>query len=357
MRLSSFKEVEAKYNDTHPLVSKNHTWAQDIRPIGERRHKWQRIKKLSDNCYALLDGYYYGDDVFQHWNADGLPPTPKETYELAPIMWERVIGKNQAGDQISNEIIKIRNGTGSGAHNSRYVFLDNYLPRSTGWTIQSGKQFVYVWTDKNVREKFFLPKSDYVGPAAWDKWMNEPDPDKAWLRDYCKKFTREDDGKYLIFMREEGTELWCNIGNVFTPKKKRSKVDSEAKEELKPWIDNFWDWACALGTVLPADDFDYVHKQKQTLYESGVVNNSPYGYGACNYNGHEVRRVLKSVSKGGSESPEGLALLVCFLSDTEVKQGTSSEDLKTFRAKFNQFINRSCGLIDKWEEPVGKVIR
>jgi hypothetical protein len=352
MELNSFKEVGAKYNDTKPMVSKNHTLEQDIRPIGERRHKWQRIKKLSDNCYALLDGYSYGDDVFRSWWFDAKDPdhktipTPIETHALAPIVWERVVGRNKAGDRISNEVIKIRNGTGDTAHNSRYAFLDNYLPRSTGWTVQSGKQFVYVWTDKKVREKFFLPKSNYIGPTAWDA-----------IERLQRGFERKDDNKQIILMREEGTEFWCNIGNVFTPKKKRSKVDSEAKEELKPWIDNFWDWACALGTVLPADDFDYVHTQKQTLYKSGVVNNSPYGYGACNYNGHEVRRVLKSVSKGGSESPEGLALLVCFLSDTEIKQGTSSEDLKTFRAKFNTFINRSCGLVDKWEEPVDKVIR
>ena len=38
--LNNFKAVEAKYNSTKPLVSKNHTLEQDIRPVGERRYKW-----------------------------------------------------------------------------------------------------------------------------------------------------------------------------------------------------------------------------------------------------------------------------------------------------------------------------
>jgi len=351
MRLSSFKEVEAKYNDTHPVRGKNHTLEQDVRPIGERRYKWQRIKKLSDGCYAFLDGYSYGDDVFRPWWFDAkdpdhkIIPTPRETHALAPIVWERVVGRNEAGDRISNEVIKIRNGTGEDrAHNTRYAFLDNYLPEGMTFDIQHGKQFVYVWTDRQIFEKFFLPKSMYAGPTAWDAV-------KTWEQ---RGFDRADDNKQIILMREEGTRFWCNIGPVFTPKKKRSKVDSEAKAELKPWIDNFWDWACALGTVLPADDPQYVRDQKQVLINHGVID---VLYGTPDWDGYEVRKILESVSKGGSESPEGLALLVCFLAETEIKQATSPEDLKTFRAKFNQFINRSCDLIDKWEEPVDKVIR
>jgi len=342
--LDNFKAVRAKYHNTKPMISKNHTLEQDVRPIGNRRYKVQRIKMLSDNCYAFLDGYSFGDDVFKWWGTPNATPTSREIHALAPIVWERVVGRNEAGDRISNEVIKIRNGTGSGAHNSRYVFLEEYLPRSIGFDIQNGKQFIYAWTDKKVREKFFLPKSNYVGATTWDQSQTLQQ----------RGFDRSDDNKQIILMREEGTEFWCNIGHVFTPIKKRSKVDSEAKAELKPWIDNFWDWACALGTILPADDPEYVRAQKQVLINHGVID---VLYGTANWDGYKVRDILKSVSKGGSESPEGLALLVCFLTETEIKQATSPEDLKTFRAKFNQFINRSCSLVDKWEEPVGEVIR
>ena len=345
--LNNFKAVEAKYNSTKPLVSKNHTLEQDIRPVGERRYKWQRIKKLSDDCYALLDGYSFGDDVFKWWAMSDATPTPRELHALAPIVWERVVGRNEAGDRITNEVIKIRNGTGDRAHNTRYVFLDDFLPRSIGFDIQNGKQFVYAWTDKRVREKFFLPKSNYVGATAWDTV-------ETLQR---RGFDRADDNKQIILMREVGTEHWCNIGSVFTPKKKRSKVDVEAKAELKSYIDDFWDWACAIGVVLPVDDDQYVRTQKQVLIDHGVIDEIGGLYGKIEWVEHKVRRILKTVSVGGSESPEALALLVVFLSDTEIKEATSPEDLKKLRVKFNRFINQSCGLVDKWEEPVGKVGR
>jgi hypothetical protein len=80
-------------------------------------------------------------------------------------------------------------------------------------------------------------------------------------------------------------------------------------------------------------------------------------YGKPDWVEHKVRRILKTISAGGSKVPMALALLVVFLSDTEIKEATSPEDLKKLRVKFNRFINQSCGLVDKWEEPVGKVGR
>jgi hypothetical protein len=343
LKLNNFKEVAARYDDIKPVISKNHTWEQDIRPLSQRRYKWQRIKKLSDTCYAFLDGYSFGDDVFKWWGAPNATPTSRELQALAPIVWECVVGRNEAGDRINNEILKIRNGTGSGAHSPRYVFLDNFLPKSIGFDVQNGKQFVYAWTDKQVREKFFLPKSNYVGATAWDQSQT------LQRRD----FDRADDNKQIILMREVGTEHWCNIGSVFTPKKRRSKVDVKAKAELKPYIDDFWDWACAIGVVLPVDDSDYITTHEYALADHGVIE-KPWGN---SWNARKVITILKTIAVGGSESPAALSLLVRFLSDTHIKQATSPEDLKVLRVKFNQFINQSCGLVDKWEEPVGKVGR
>ena len=65
--LNTFEQVESRYNSIKPMISKNHTKEQDIRPLGERRKKHERIKKLRDSCYALMDGYNYGDDVFKTW--------------------------------------------------------------------------------------------------------------------------------------------------------------------------------------------------------------------------------------------------------------------------------------------------
>ena len=57
-RLHSFNDfdsVEIAYETTKPLTGAANK-GKDIRPIGERRRKWERIHKFTDNCYGLMDG-------------------------------------------------------------------------------------------------------------------------------------------------------------------------------------------------------------------------------------------------------------------------------------------------------------
>ena len=109
--LNSFADVEAKYNKTKPVVSKNHTVSQDIRPAGNRKRKWERVKKISDDCYILLSGYGYEDDVFGYGAKENV--TTEEQVALAAICWQR--------DVRGVETIKIRNGIGDHAHRYPYV--------------------------------------------------------------------------------------------------------------------------------------------------------------------------------------------------------------------------------------------
>ena len=58
MRFNKFDEVVSWYERTKPIVSKNHTLSHDVRPIHERKRKWERIKRIDENTYALCDGNY-----------------------------------------------------------------------------------------------------------------------------------------------------------------------------------------------------------------------------------------------------------------------------------------------------------
>ena len=58
MRFNTFNEVAKWYEQTKPVVSKNHKAEDNIRPIGNRKHKWERIRKVDAETYVLLDGYY-----------------------------------------------------------------------------------------------------------------------------------------------------------------------------------------------------------------------------------------------------------------------------------------------------------
>ena len=61
-RLETFGAVAKHYKMIDPVVSTRHKLEDDIRPLGDRRRKWERVKKFSDNCYALYDGEM-GDNV------------------------------------------------------------------------------------------------------------------------------------------------------------------------------------------------------------------------------------------------------------------------------------------------------
>ena len=75
---NTFDEVASYYERIKPLRGANNV-GKDIRPIGDRKRKHERIVKVSDNCYALSDGWHYGDDVFKAWyrNAE-YTPTSKD---------------------------------------------------------------------------------------------------------------------------------------------------------------------------------------------------------------------------------------------------------------------------------------
>ena len=57
MTFNTFDQVAEWYNNTKPLGGKDNK-DLDIRPIGARRYKHNRIMKYDDNTYALLDGYF-----------------------------------------------------------------------------------------------------------------------------------------------------------------------------------------------------------------------------------------------------------------------------------------------------------
>ena len=122
--INTFAEIEDKYNSVKPLVSKNHTKEQDVRPIGARQRKWERIIKVNNNKYILNNGEM---DTVLFWNWYGeeyapFVPTMKELEIVAPIVWTR---KRDGAHRRWTEYVKIRNGIGGGAHSSHYTFLEN----------------------------------------------------------------------------------------------------------------------------------------------------------------------------------------------------------------------------------------
>ena len=132
--IEDFAEMTERYNTTKPVISKNHTREDNIRPVGRRSRKWEHMIKVSAREYMIYDGYTVGDPKFNRWG-NKVPPTEKETLALAPIVWTL----SPKGDI---EIIRIRNGSGDYAHCARYTFLENTLPKGLRFFVQNGKQYI-----------------------------------------------------------------------------------------------------------------------------------------------------------------------------------------------------------------------
>ena len=246
--LDSFWHVQTKYDNTKPMVSKNHTKQDNLRPAGRNRsRKWEHIRKLSETCYAICDGQN-GDPIFSsNWRTGGIPlpaMSIEDTYNLSPIVWE--IMEQPDGSYL--ETIKIRNGTGDYGHNSRYTFLSEFLPDGMNWIqATNGRQYI------GAGKVYYLPKSKSVDERRWDNYYTH--------HKTTYDFQREDDQKYLRFGRttrvgsEFASTKWELISPEFQPVNPKSKVDKVRKKELKPHLDVFWEWACAVGPMLPIEDW------------------------------------------------------------------------------------------------------
>lgn len=143
MRFNKFDEVAMWYEKVKPIVSKNCTRYDDVRPIGERRRKWERVIRVHENKYVLSDGNY----GFMGWGGTRNPDTVKYSQDMGPIVWER----RQDGDYIT-----ITNHSVRSTSVTRYNFLYMHLPSAMRFHYnQSGKHFVRVGA-----EEYFLPKSN-----------------------------------------------------------------------------------------------------------------------------------------------------------------------------------------------------
>jgi hypothetical protein len=284
-RLNTFAEVEEMYDSVKPVVSKNHTVEQDIRPVGARHRKHERIMKINDNKYLINDGTWDSIAWWSWYDTSITDPTSKQYYvphvptaneieKLAPIMWYRKNGK---------EYLRVRNGSGNGGHQGRYCFLECTLPSDLMFFVSNGKQYVCninrevidnhskeagsvedgthgVWIEwgeiwKHLEDhpecKYFLPKSDY-NPAC--KHVYYPNDNEHGMNRWNAWGMDRDDNKYLLFERQvdkSGEHLgWKIAGNSFTFESPRTQVNKTRKARIKPHMDKFYEYIMTMYPLL-----------------------------------------------------------------------------------------------------------
>ena len=323
----TFAEVEHHYNAVKPLISKCHTKAEDIRPIGDRKRKWERIVKLSDYCYALVDGYCYGDSVFKAWGTDRTP-TKADTEFYAAVVWRKY--------RDGTTSVKIRNGTGPWNHVSRYQFLSRHTPRGMYFLVSNGKQYVNLTSNYGDNDRHFLAKGKTVPKEVnphWKNFMRHKDntalafkltPDGKWLRD-----------------PETGEDLP-------TPPRVNKALKAKFKEPLR----EFFEWGMTIANMLPLTDNDYIRKMRTEAYDyysetegTGFIPRRPT---RDTYNVKNCRSIITD-----PEHPLRLPLFVEFAETTadgwwqhasyKVQKVETKEDLSAIRNKYNNWVNKHLG--------------
>ena len=230
MSINTFAEVAKHYANTRPIVSCNHTKEQDIRPLGKRERKWERIECVNRNKYILHDVLPQ-----RYVNPPWAWETPYST--RPPIVWEKRNGREQ---------VTVRAAVRSGGDTSRYNFLRAWLPlglKFDNWT-RVGSH--YIETGAN---RYYLPRPEEQGDE----------------RDYFLKFERffgkfgvdELDGIY--------SPPWKLISREY--KVPRVRVNKKKKAAAKEHIASFYEWLCAIGPVLPVKDWDYHRKLRGEIIE------------------------------------------------------------------------------------------
>ena len=233
VNLSTFDEVANAYIGTKPLRGKH---AQhDVRPIADRRRKHERIKKLDSNCYLLMDGDGFGDDI-SWWGTTRTRPTIAEMKALAAIRWDR---------RPDGDFVTIRNGSGKNwSHQGRYDFLARNMPWGMTFVSSGGKQFI-----RTIHGQYYLPKSSYY-PVSVNERYSPPSLCPAG-------FTTTDDEVSLTF----------NARRMVLEHKPHPipvvRVDKAMKEQYKPHLETLYKRACIMTPMLPLYDYNWQERMRE----------------------------------------------------------------------------------------------
>jgi len=363
----SFDEVVAHYENTKPMGGSTNK-GKDIRPIGDRKRKYERIVKISDNCYALSDGFHFGDPVFS-WSLlytknTNFTPSLNDMEKYAPIVWR----KSRDG----TEQVKIRNGYGNGAHTGRYAFIYRHTPKGLRFIIDNGKQYVaktmgtyspsadgkYIGRDQlkgqYSDERYYLAKTRTAPRAIYDYIKNQQN-NNWWVGQQNKWVMLHDDNSTLVFHKAESESQfagpnWVHVEGTGCTLPKGPRVNKEAKAKLKDSIKKYFEWGMTMSPLLLLEDGEYLAEQNRTLNAAYGSNHwrqvtPKIGREIVRDEQHPARVAFWVDFAKGCYSPSEMSWAI--MSAPLLTKIETKEDVAYVRSRFNAFINKELGFITK----------
>ncbi len=349
----SFDEVVAHYENTKPMGGSTNK-GKDIRPIGDRKRKYERIVKISDNCYALSDGYHFGDPMFSwsllYTTEAKFTPSLKDMEKYAPIIWRK---KRDGTEQVT-----IRNGYGDHAHNGRYAFIYRHTPKGLGFVVSNGKQYIVKTMGKypapQQYERYYLAKTHTTPRVIYNYAKNQPTT--SWYQKSRSEWAMlHDDNSALVFHKAESESVfagpnWVHVEGTGCTLPKGPRVNKEAKTKFKDAIKKYFEWGMTMSPLLLLEDGEYLAGQHRILNEA---------YGSNRW--RQLNAKLGRSIVRDEQHPARLAFWVDFAKgcyrrnvnmwDWKTKplllDLQTKEDVSYVRSHFNTFINKELGFVTK----------
>ena len=328
--LNSFSDVVKHYDSIKPIRG------TDIRPLGDRRRKWEHIVKVNRNKY-ILTHILPADDAQNIWQEDR-----KGMIARAPITWQR-------NPRTGIESIRIRNGSGNYAHTSTYCFIDRATPDPMYFTIDNGKQFIRALNMNNIIQTHFLPKGRWVNEKYYDHWVNSKD-NRWWDKDQV--YTKHDDKAYLEFELQEfknpTTGVWDTMYKLVHGQHKepvtRYRIDKQAKKKYGQACKDIVEWAWTMKDLL-ADSYQNDWQVRQTVRKQ------------CERVLHDKSEFCNMLLDEDDErrTPTVAWILGQMSSYSwDTQQTTVTDDPQKFRRQFNNQVNELAGFKTKHREFIEK---
>ncbi len=288
--MDTFTEIAARYKTIKPLISKYHTREDDIRPLGDRRRKWERIAKVNEDTYVLHDTISQGSSGYY-----------TKYLKRPPITWRR---------RGLDEAVTIRPAIQPAYDTTRFQFLRKYMPWGLGFDNQN------TWGRHNING-VFIPR-----PKSHD------DP-----TDY-----------HLTFLRVEGkpaNETWVCITEPWP--ELRPAVDKEKKKALRNDLEQFYEWMCSVGPLLAVNDYGFLQRIREELQEHAPPPDVFSQYGI------ELSPRLAIEIVKDYNHPLRTHLATSFLQREDIKSIRTIDEKKKFRGRYNSWSNKTFDLMTEKE--------
>ena len=347
MGINSFAEAEQWYNGTPPVREHGYSTTRDLRPVGDRRKKWERIVKVNRNTYTLMCGDY-ADRTPLDWGR----ATEKEQIKLAPITWRR--------DREGVEYITIRNGLcyrRYGGNYARYKFTNMMLPWRLGFECRGGKQFINC-RGNGYSTTHYLRKSRVCTKYDWER--SKVDKAAGWRDNRRHPLSPRDDGAALTFQRlEDGSFVYASGG--LPEEFIRTRVNIPAKKKHLSNIHAFWDWLLITSPLIEHDSWQSERDAEAKLredrgFESGTTR------GRYGRNEAVVAKQALAIM-ADDQHPMRVPLAVLFLrgertfnwstnqwGTTGLSTTSDKEQITKSKNRYNRWVNNTCDFTYKVTE-------